>query len=110
VKENNRGRFFRIAEILADGRRSQIIMSLATAALFRQHLVKISGHWSMPLGKKFPAIGLCHLVKKIPVIGPCHLEKIGYCQNCQKVKKFPSLTNFLKIVVSFLENQCHDFS
>jgi hypothetical protein len=40
VKENNRGRFFRIAEILADGRRSQIIMSLATAALFRQHLVK----------------------------------------------------------------------
>ena len=39
VKENNRGRFIKIAEISADGRKNQIMMSLATAAQFRQHLV-----------------------------------------------------------------------
>lgn len=38
VKENNRGRFIKIAEISADGRKNQIMMSLATAAQFRQHL------------------------------------------------------------------------
>lgn len=39
VKENTRGRFIKIAEISADGRKNQILMTLPTAAQFRQHLV-----------------------------------------------------------------------
>lgn len=41
VKENNRGRFIKFAEISADGRKNQIMMTLPTAAQFRQHLVSI---------------------------------------------------------------------
>ena len=41
VKENTRGRFIKIAEISADGRKNQILMTLPTAALFRQHLVSM---------------------------------------------------------------------
>ena len=39
VKENQRGRFIKIAEISADGRKNQILMTFATAALFSQNLV-----------------------------------------------------------------------
>ena len=39
VKENSRGRFIKIAEISSDGRKNQILMTLPTAAQFRQHLV-----------------------------------------------------------------------
>merc|ERR1711983_655546 len=39
VRENTRGRFIKIAEISADGRKNQILMTLPTAAQFRQHLV-----------------------------------------------------------------------
>lgn len=39
VKENTRGRFIKIAEISADGRKNQILMTLPTAAQFRHHLV-----------------------------------------------------------------------
>merc|ERR1711892_263129 len=39
VKENQRGRFIKIAEISADGRKNQILMSLATTAVFSQNLV-----------------------------------------------------------------------
>jgi len=39
VKENQRGRFIKIAEISADGRKNQILMSLSTTALFSQNLV-----------------------------------------------------------------------
>jgi len=39
VKENTRGRFIKMAEISPDGRKNQILMTLPTAALFRQHLV-----------------------------------------------------------------------
>lgn len=39
VKENTRGRFIKIAEISADGRKNQILMTLPTAQQFRQHLV-----------------------------------------------------------------------
>ena len=39
VKENTRGRFIKIAEISADGRKNQILMTMPTAAQFRQHLV-----------------------------------------------------------------------
>ena len=38
VKENTRGRFIKIAEISADGRKNQILMTLPTAAQFRSHL------------------------------------------------------------------------
>ena len=41
VKENSRGRFIKIAEISADGRKNQILMTLPTAAQFRQHLVSM---------------------------------------------------------------------
>jgi hypothetical protein len=41
VKENTRGRFIKIAEISADGRKNQILMTLPTAAQFRQHLVSM---------------------------------------------------------------------
>jgi len=39
VKENQRGRFIKIAEISADGRKNQILMSLSTTALFSQNLI-----------------------------------------------------------------------
>lgn len=39
VKENTRGRFLKMAEISADGRKNQILMNLPTAAQFRLHLV-----------------------------------------------------------------------
>ena len=35
------GRFIKIAEISADGRKNQILMTLPTAAQFRQHLVSM---------------------------------------------------------------------
>jgi len=38
VKENPRGRFIKMAEISPDGRKNQILMTLPTAAAFRQHL------------------------------------------------------------------------
>lgn len=38
VKQNRRGRFIKVAEIGADGRRSQIFLALSTAAEFRDHL------------------------------------------------------------------------
>merc|ERR1711983_73861 len=39
VKENQRGRFIKIAEISADGRKNQILMTFYTAALFSQNLI-----------------------------------------------------------------------
>ena len=40
VKENQRGRFIKIAEISADGRKNQILMTFSTAALFSQNLIQ----------------------------------------------------------------------
>jgi len=40
VKENQRGRFIKIAEISADGRKNQILMSLSTTAEFSQNLIE----------------------------------------------------------------------
>merc|ERR1712130_610235 len=40
VKENQRGRFIKIAEISADGRKNQILMSLSTTAQFSQNLIE----------------------------------------------------------------------
>jgi len=39
VKENQRGRFIKVAEISADGRKNQILMTFSTAALFSQNLL-----------------------------------------------------------------------
>ncbi|XP_021964428.1 transcriptional activator protein Pur-beta isoform X2 [Folsomia candida] len=46
VKENPRGRFIKVAEIGADGRRSQIYLALSTAAEFRDHLSSFSDFYS----------------------------------------------------------------
>lgn len=39
VKENQRGRFIKIAEISADGRKNQILMTFSTAAVFSHNLL-----------------------------------------------------------------------
>ncbi|XP_065352044.1 transcriptional regulator protein Pur-beta [Cloeon dipterum] len=46
VKQNRRGRFIKVAEIGADGRRSQIFLALSTAAEFRDHLSTFSDFYS----------------------------------------------------------------
>lgn len=45
VKQNRRGRFIKVAEIGADGRRSQIFLALSTAAEFRDHLSTFSDYY-----------------------------------------------------------------
>ncbi|KAK3913193.1 Transcriptional activator protein Pur-alpha [Frankliniella fusca] len=46
VKQNRRGRFIKVAEIGADGRRSQIFLALSTAADFRDHLSSFSDFYA----------------------------------------------------------------
>lgn len=46
VKQNKRGRFIKVAEIGADGRRSQIFLALSTAAEFRDHLSTFSDFYA----------------------------------------------------------------
>jgi len=46
IKENCRGRFLKIAEITADGRRNQIYLALSTAAEFRDHLSQFSNYYA----------------------------------------------------------------
>jgi len=46
VKQNRRGRFIKVAEIGADGRRSQIFLALSTAAEFRDYLSSFSDYYS----------------------------------------------------------------
>lgn len=46
VKQNRRGRFIKVAEIGADGRRSQIFLALSTAAEFRDHLSTFSDYYA----------------------------------------------------------------
>ncbi|XP_045507618.1 transcriptional activator protein Pur-beta isoform X2 [Colias croceus] len=46
VKQNRRGRFIKVAEIGADGRRSQIFLAMSTAAEFRDHLSRFSDYYS----------------------------------------------------------------
>jgi len=46
VKQNRRGRFIKVAEIGADGRRSQIFLALSTAAEFRDHLSAFSDFYA----------------------------------------------------------------
>ena len=68
VKENKRGKFIKVAEISADGRRSQIFLALSTAAEFRDQLSAFSDFYSslgppsqvspQPIGN--PLFQLCH--------------------------------------------------
>ncbi|XP_068232844.1 uncharacterized protein Pur-alpha isoform X2 [Palaemon carinicauda] len=46
VKQNRRGRFMKIAEIGADGRRNQVFLALSTAAEFRDHLSLFSDFYA----------------------------------------------------------------
>jgi len=46
LKQNRRGRFMKIAEIGADGRRNQIFLALSTASEFREHLTHFSDFYS----------------------------------------------------------------
>ncbi|KAG7200749.1 hypothetical protein KM043_001296 [Ampulex compressa] len=46
VKQNRRGRFIKVAEIGADGRRSQIYLALSTASEFRGHLSTFSDFYA----------------------------------------------------------------
>uniref|UniRef100_A0A2P2HX53 Transcriptional activator protein Pur-beta-like n=1 Tax=Hirondellea gigas TaxID=1518452 RepID=A0A2P2HX53_9CRUS len=46
VKQNRRGRFMKVAEIGADGRRNQVFLALSTAAEFREHLTQFSDFYS----------------------------------------------------------------
>uniref|UniRef100_T1GFU9 PurA ssDNA and RNA-binding protein n=1 Tax=Megaselia scalaris TaxID=36166 RepID=T1GFU9_MEGSC len=46
VKQNRRGKYIKVAEIGADGRRSQIYLALSTAAEFRDHLSAFSDYYS----------------------------------------------------------------
>ncbi|XP_014607250.1 PREDICTED: transcriptional activator protein Pur-beta isoform X3 [Polistes canadensis] len=46
VKQNRRGRFIKVAEIGADGRRSQIYLALSTAFEFRNHLSTFSDYYA----------------------------------------------------------------
>ncbi|XP_023343663.1 transcriptional activator protein Pur-beta-A [Eurytemora carolleeae] len=46
VRQNKRGKFLKIAEIAADGRRDQIFMALSTAAEFRDHLKTFSDFYA----------------------------------------------------------------
>lgn len=46
VKQNRRGRFIKVAEIGADGRRSQVYLALSTAAEFRDHLSTFSDYYA----------------------------------------------------------------
>ena len=50
VKQNRRGKFIKVAEIGADGRRSQIFLALSTAAEFRDQLSTFSEYYA-GLGK-----------------------------------------------------------
>ncbi|XP_076230921.1 purine-rich binding protein-alpha isoform X4 [Calliopsis andreniformis] len=46
VKQNRRGRFIKVAEIGADGRRSQIYLALSTASEFRNYLSTFSDFYA----------------------------------------------------------------
>jgi len=46
VKQNRRGRFIKVAEISADGRRVQIFLALSTAAELRNHLTSFSDYYA----------------------------------------------------------------
>ncbi|XP_064635904.1 transcriptional activator protein Pur-alpha-like isoform X2 [Lineus longissimus] len=53
VKQNRRGRFIKIAEVKAGGKKSRILMSMSIAAEFRDYLSEFSEHYAK-LGPQSP--------------------------------------------------------
>ncbi|KAK2153197.1 hypothetical protein LSH36_304g01008 [Paralvinella palmiformis] len=46
VKQNRRGRFIKIAEVGAGGKKSRLLLAMSTAAEFRDHLSDFSDHYA----------------------------------------------------------------
>jgi hypothetical protein len=46
VKQNRRGRFIKIAEVGAGGKKSRLLLAMSTAAEFRDHLTDFSEHYA----------------------------------------------------------------
>lgn len=46
VKQNRRGRFIKIAEVGAGGKKSRLLLAMSTAAEFRDHLTEFSEHYA----------------------------------------------------------------
>jgi hypothetical protein len=46
IKQNRRGRFLKIAEVGAGGRKSRLLLAMTTAAEFRDHLTAFSEHYA----------------------------------------------------------------
>ena len=46
VKQNRRGRFIKIAEVGAGGKKSRLVLAMSTAAEFRDHLTDFSEHYA----------------------------------------------------------------
>ncbi|KAK3576203.1 hypothetical protein CHS0354_016031 [Potamilus streckersoni] len=46
VKQNRRGRFIKIAEVGAGGKKSRLLLAMSTAAEFRDYLTEFSDHYS----------------------------------------------------------------
>ncbi|VDI61920.1 Hypothetical predicted protein [Mytilus galloprovincialis] len=46
VKQNRRGRFIKIAEVCAGGRKSRLLLAMSTAAEFRDYLTDFSEHYA----------------------------------------------------------------
>ncbi|GAB6030723.1 hypothetical protein CHUAL_007574 [Chamberlinius hualienensis] len=46
VKQNRRGRFIKVAEVGSGGKKSRLLLSMSTAAEFRDHLTKFSEHYA----------------------------------------------------------------
>ncbi|XP_014681761.1 PREDICTED: transcriptional activator protein Pur-beta-like isoform X2 [Priapulus caudatus] len=46
VKQNKRGRFIKVAEVGAGGKKSRLLLSMSTAAEFRDHLTEFSEHYA----------------------------------------------------------------
>ncbi|WAR03131.1 PURA-like protein [Mya arenaria] len=51
VKQNRRGRFIKIAEVGAGGKKSRLLLAMSSAAEFRDHLTEFSDHYSSLDGK-----------------------------------------------------------
>ena len=79
VKQNRRGKFIKVAEIGADGRRSQIFLALSTAAEFRDQLSTFSEYYA--------GLGKCYRLSTLPSkernltsptysVGSCHFIPI----------------------------------
>ncbi|XP_013390045.1 transcriptional activator protein Pur-beta isoform X4 [Lingula anatina] len=46
VKQNRRGRFIKVAEVGAGGKKSRLLLAMSTAAEFRDHLTEFSEHYA----------------------------------------------------------------